>query len=61
MEHENNNRRIIDVTHISSRGSSYRITLPKKVVTQLNLSSEDDILVFFQEEPGKVYIEKLKR
>ncbi len=58
---EENIRKILDVTHISSRGSSYRITLPKKVATQLSLSSEDDIIVFFQDGPGKIYLEKLKR
>lgn len=58
---QENGRKILDVTHISSRGSSYRITLPKKVAAQLSLSNEDDIVVFYQEGEGKIFLEKLKQ
>ena len=57
---QENGRKILDVTHISSRGSSYRITLPKKVAAKLSLSSDDDIIIFYQEEEGKISLEKLK-
>ena len=57
---QENGRKILDVTHISSRGTSYRITLPKKVAAQLNLSSEDDIIIFYQEDLGKITLEKLR-
>ena len=58
---QENARKIIDVTHISSRGASYRITLPKKVATQLSLTSEDDIIVFYKEDQGKIVLDKLKQ
>jgi len=44
---------IIDVTHISSRGSSFRITLPKKIVKRLNLK-EDDIIAFYDDDGVKI-------
>ncbi len=50
--------RILDVTHISTRGSSYRITLPRKVMKKLGLA-EDDFLTFI-EDGGRIYIEPLK-
>ena len=50
--------KILDVTHISSRGSSFRITLPKKVIKKLGLA-EDDIITFI-EDGGRIYIEPLK-
>jgi bifunctional DNA-binding transcriptional regulator/antitoxin component of YhaV-PrlF toxin-antitoxin module len=46
-------RKLIDVTHISSRGSSFRITLPKKIISRLNLS-EDDIIAFYEEDGVKL-------
>lgn len=46
-------RKLIDVTHISSRGSSFRITLPKKIINRLNLS-EDDIIAFYEEDGVKL-------
>ena len=48
---------IIDVTHISARGSSFRITIPKKVIKKLNLS-EEDIIAFYDD--GGVKIDKIK-
>ena len=50
--------KVLDVTHISSRGSSFRITLPKKVIKKLGLA-EDDIITFI-EDGGRIYIEPLK-
>lgn len=46
-------RKLIDVTHISSRGSSFRITLPKKIINRLNLS-EDDIIAFYEDDGVKL-------
>lgn len=52
---------IIDVAHIKSRdGNSLRITLPKKVAEKLELTSEDNVVVFTMDE-GKICIEKLKQ
>ena len=50
--------KILDVTHISSRGSSFRITLPKRVIKKMDLK-EDDIITFV-EDGNRVYIETLK-
>ncbi len=50
---------IIDVTHVSTRtGNSFRITLPRKVVEIMGLTTEDNILMFAHED-GKVILEKL--
>ena len=49
--------KVLDVTHISSRGSSFRITLPKKIIKKLGLN-EDDIITFY-EDGNRVYIDKL--
>lgn len=58
---QENGRRVLDVSHISTRGSSYRITLPKKVANKLNLTSEDDIIIFYQEETGRIVVDRLKQ
>lgn len=50
--------KVLDVTHISSRGSSFRITLPKKIIKKMDLK-EDDIITFI-EDGGRIYIEPLK-
>lgn len=50
-------KKLIDVTHISSRGSSYRITLPKRVINRLDLK-DDDIIAFY--EDGGVKIDKIE-
>lgn len=49
--------KVLDVTHISSRGSSFRITLPERVIKKLRLA-EDDIVTFY-EDGNRVYIDKL--
>jgi len=49
---------LIDVSHVSKRGSSLRITIPKKVATELDLVGED--LVGFYKEGDKIVISKLK-
>ena len=50
--------KVLDVTHISSRGSSFRITLPERVIKKLRLA-EDDIVTFY-EDGNRVYIDKLE-
>lgn len=54
-------RTILDVAHVTSRGKSYRITLPKKIAEKLKLNGEDDIVVFLKEEDGSVILEKMKK
>ncbi|MCL4335847.1 MAG: AbrB/MazE/SpoVT family DNA-binding domain-containing protein [Candidatus Thermoplasmatota archaeon] len=46
-------KKLIDVTHISSRGSSFRITLPRRVINRLNLT-EDDIIAFYDDDGVKI-------
>lgn len=55
-----NKRTILDVTHLSSRnGTSYRITLPKKVVECIGLTQEDNVVVFLLEN-GKIVLDKVR-
>lgn len=44
--------KILDVTHISTRGSSYGVTLPKKVIDKLNLEPDD--IPIYLEKDGEV-------
>ncbi len=56
----NGKRSILDVTHISTRnGTSFRVTLPRKVVDSIGLTPQDNVVVFFLED-GKVILDKLK-
>lgn len=50
--------KVIEVSHITTRGTSIRITLPKKVVKLLGVGA-DDIVVFKQLKDGAVVINKL--
>ena len=50
--------KIIDVTHISSRGSSFRITLPRKIIKKMDLKGED--IITFYEDGDRVFIDKLE-
>jgi AbrB family looped-hinge helix DNA binding protein len=44
---------IIDVSHVSARGTSYRITIPKKVASRLDLN-DGDILAFYDDDGVKL-------
>ena len=50
--------KIIDVTHVSARGTSYRITIPKKAAEALNLREGE--IVGFYEDSGNVILKKMK-
>lgn len=50
--------KLIDVSHASKRGSSIRITMPKKVLELLEVKSED--IIGFLEENGRVYLKKME-
>ncbi len=52
-------RSLVDVSHISSKGASMRITIPKKIGAHLGLEASD-IVAFYEEEDGKIVLEKLK-
>lgn len=49
---------MIDVAHVSSKGTSYRITAPRKIVSGVGLKDED--IAAFYEENGKIFLESLK-
>ena len=49
---------LIDVSHVSKRGSSLRITVPKRVIEKMQIQPED--IVGFFEEDGRIYIDKMK-
>lgn len=50
-------KKIIDVTHVSARGTSYRITIPRKIAKRLGL--EDGDIPKFTDDNG-VKISKLE-
>ena len=45
---------LLNVSHVSKRGSSLRITLPKTIREKLGLN-EGDIMGFYEEE-GKIFL-----
>ncbi len=51
-------KQLIDVSHLSKRGSSMRMTVPKKVQATLGVSEED--IVGFYEEDGKIFLKKIE-
>ncbi|MCL5989499.1 MAG: AbrB/MazE/SpoVT family DNA-binding domain-containing protein [Candidatus Thermoplasmatota archaeon] len=46
-------KKLIDVAHVSARGSSFRITLPKKIVKKLDLK-DGDIVGFYDDSGVKL-------
>lgn len=51
-------KELLDVAHVSSKGTSFRVTLPRKIVAHLALKDED--IVAFYMEDGRIIIESLK-
>lgn len=51
-------QQLVDVTHLSKRGTSLRMTLPRKVQAILGVE-EEDILGFY-EENGKIILRKME-
>ncbi len=49
---------LIDVAHVSKRGTSLRITLPVKVREIMGIGPKD--IIAFHYEDGKIIIEKMK-
>jgi AbrB family looped-hinge helix DNA binding protein len=49
---------LVDVSHVSRRGSSLRITFPKKVQEKLGIK-EEDILGYYEED-GKIVLKKME-
>lgn len=52
-------KKVLDIARIATRsGTSYRITIPKAVVEKLHITQDDKVVVFYLED-GKVVLEKL--
>ena len=51
-------QQLVDVTHLSKRSSSLRMTLPKKVQGILGVKEED--IIGFYEENGKIVLRKME-
>lgn len=49
---------LIEVSHVSKRGTSLRTTIPKKIQEKLGIK-EEDILGFY-EDNGKVVMKKME-
>lgn len=48
---------LIDVSHISRRGSSLRITVPKKVAEEMKVGPES--IIGFYKQDGRLYIKAI--
>ena len=46
-------KKVIDVSHVTLKGNSMRVTIPKKVSKELGLSG-DDIIVFYDDNGIKI-------
>ena len=51
-------QQLVDVSHLSKRGSSLRMTVPKRVQVKLGVKEED--IVGFYEEDGKIVLKKMR-
>lgn len=51
-------RILLDVSHVSKRGSSLRITLPKKISEKLGIEPED--ILGYYVDGDSVVLEKMK-
>lgn len=49
---------LLDITHASKRGTSIRISLPRKISERLGIGPED--IVGFYAENDRIYLSKLK-
>lgn len=49
---------LLEVAHVSKRGSSLRISVPKKIQVKLSVFEED--IIGFYEENGKIYLKKME-
>ena len=49
---------LLEVSHVSKRGASLRITIPKKAAEALNIK-EGEIMGFYEDD-GKIVLKKMK-
>ncbi len=49
---------LIEVTHVSKRGTSLRITLPKKAAEALKANAGD--IIGFYKEDDRVFLKRIK-
>ena len=57
MEYYHSMLQLLDVSHISKKGASMRVTIPKKVQDKLGIKDKD--ILGFYEENGKVILKKI--
>lgn len=51
-------RKLIDVAHVSKRGSSLRISIPRKVAESIGIS-EGEILGFYS-DGERIFVERME-
>lgn len=54
----NAEKKLIDVAHVSKRGSSLRISIPKKVAESIGIS-EGEILGFYS-DGERIFVERIE-
>lgn len=52
-------KKLVDVAHVTIRGTSLRVTVPKKVAKEMGGLGEGDIIVFYKDN-GRIVFEKMK-
>ncbi|MEM0158987.1 MAG: hypothetical protein QXV22_02095 [Thermoplasmataceae archaeon] len=52
-------RTLLDVSHVSRKGPSLRLTIPKKVADVLRVDHQG-ILGFYLDDNGEIVIQKMK-
>lgn len=50
--------KLVDVSHVSRRGTSFRITVPRNVAEKIGAQEQD--IVGFYEEGGRVLLKKME-
>lgn len=51
-------QKLVDISHLSKRGSSLRMTVPKKI--QIKLGVREEEIIGFYEEEGKIILGKME-
>ena len=49
---------LLDVSHVSKRGTSLRLTIPKKVQAKLGIKEED--IIGFYEDDGRICLKRME-
>ena len=49
---------LLEVSHVSKRGTSLRLTIPKKVQAKLGIKEED--IIGFYEDDGHIFLKRME-